>query len=214
MSIPSAARKYFCQCDEPSQCLSIWAYYLPKRSYRNVTRFWVLEKSELKISTIKWSSTALSFPNALKTWVKPLNMYDCQKYKKACKKLLKTATGVEHTVWWREATLNVICQRNCSVNVRFGASRPARDHLIKNEMARRAFRKFLRHNGSPLSETSLFALISFDAVMTATIDFPTDVISIGTNCDTSNSWRPCLLVGNDRQARTKRGDIILQESIK
>lgn len=99
-----------------------------------------------------------------------LKELDCPKWKKVYVTLHgKNPRDVRETSRWKLASLqNISCEEHSGKACK-DIGKFENDHPFKYEAARRAFKTFLEYTGYRSAETSLFALIQFDDVMTDAI---------------------------------------------
>lgn len=94
-----------------------------------------------------------------------------QEIKNAHRKLSKVfPEDARDSFWRRQASLSCICRGNCHEGPKSRMPNFKRDHLFRNMVVWAAFRNFINYDDSPTDETSISALIRFDAVSTNTID--------------------------------------------
>lgn len=141
----------------------------------------------------------------------------CRERKEAHAKMWKeNSSGLRDTSWWRRATFSDICRSGCDSGWSGETERPGTDELFRNDVARRAFQKFLKYGGTSSSETSISSLIRFDAIMTDAID------SLANNIDAMQTIQVCH-TGTDtvppdvvinRPTIPSRGGTVPQESLR
>lgn len=82
----------------------------------------------------------------------------------------KNAVCVRDIFGWRLSSFQNVCRKYYARKIYKDLGYFDNDHLYRNGAARRAFKKSLKHRSSSSAETSLLALILFDAIMTDATD--------------------------------------------
>lgn len=105
-----------------------------------------------------------------------------------------------------------ILRGDCHEGAKSGVSHLRRVDLFENEATRAAFKTFIKHGGSSTDETSISALLRFDAVMTNSIESLAEFFT-SPETGTKNAAQEGDIRGSDvLLSRTNKVGAVPQES--
>lgn len=123
--------------------------------------------------------------------------------------------GSRDTSKWRQSEYNNICAQHMKSTIS-GLGPVTTDRLFKNEIAKNAFKKFVRFGCAPSAEISISALIRFDAIITDAVDALMKSANVSEDVAETNEFDMIPLQTGIQRGRSllNRGGTVPQESLK